>query len=56
MPHPELLLRTRLKSALARAFGAEYQDTDPLLRRSDRAHYQVNVAMSLGKALAPPAA
>src|SRR5689334_105944 len=51
MPHPELLLRTRLKSALSRAFGAEYQDTDPLLRRSDRAHYQVNVAMSLGKAL-----
>jgi len=54
MPHPELLLRTRLKSALARAFGAEYQDTDPLLRRSDRAHYQVNVAMSLGKALRRP--
>ena len=54
MPHPELLLRTRLKSALARAFGSEYQDTDPLLRRSDRAHYQVNVAMSLGKALRRP--
>lgn len=54
MPHPELLLRTRLKSALSRAFGAEYQDTDPLLRRSDRAHYQVNVAMSLGKALRRP--
>src|SRR3954466_3012180 len=54
MPHPELTLRTRLKSALARAFGAEYQDTDPLLRRSDRAHYQVNVAMSLGKALRRP--
>ena len=54
MPHPELLLRTRLKSALARAFGAEHQDTDPLLRRSDRAHYQVNVAMSLGKALKRP--
>ena len=54
MPHPELLLRTRLKSALSRAFGAEHQDTDPLLRRSDRAHYQVNVAMSLGKALRQP--
>ncbi|HYP97990.1 MAG TPA: arginine--tRNA ligase [Polyangiaceae bacterium] len=54
MPHPELLLRTRLKSALSRAFGAEHQDTDPLLRRSDRAHYQVNVAMSLGKALRRP--
>ncbi len=51
MPHPELLLRDRFKSALAQAFGAEYQDTDPLLRRSDRADYQVNVAMSLGKAL-----
>ena len=58
MPHPELLpelvLRTRLKAALSRAFGAEHQDTDPLLRRSDRAHYQVNVAMSLGKALRRP--
>ncbi len=54
MPHPELLLRARFKSALARAFGAEYQDTDPLLRRSDRADYQVNVAMSLGKALRRP--
>ena len=54
MPHPELLLRTRLASALGRAFGAEYQDIDPLLRRSDRAHYQVNVAMSLGKALRRP--
>src|SRR6187402_1975849 len=54
MPHPELLLRSRLESALATAFGAEYRDTDPLLRRSDRAHYQVNVAMSLGKALKKP--
>src|SRR3954462_15784821 len=51
MLHPEFLLRTRLETALSRAFGAEYRDTDPLLRRSDRAHYQVNVAMSLGKAL-----
>ncbi len=54
MPHPELLLRARLASGLGRAFGAEYQDTDPLLRRSDRADYQVNVAMSLGKALRRP--
>jgi arginyl-tRNA synthetase len=54
MPQPELQLRERLKSALARAFGAEYRDTDPLLRRSDRADYQVNVAMSLGKALRRP--
>jgi len=54
MPHPEPLLRERLKSALARAFGAEYRDTDPLLRRSERADFQVNVAMSLGKALRRP--
>lgn len=54
MPHPELLLRSRLEAALATAFGAEYRTTDPLLRRSDRAHYQVNVAMSLGKALKKP--
>jgi arginyl-tRNA synthetase len=54
MPHPELTLRSRLKSALSRAFGAAYEETDPLLRRSERAHYQVNVAMSLGKALRRP--
>src|SRR6478735_5395915 len=54
MPHPELVLRTRFASALERAFGAEYRDTDPLLRRSDRAHYQVNLAMSLGKVLRRP--
>jgi len=54
MPHPELQLRTRLASALERAFGVEYRDIDPLLRRSDRAHYQVNVAMSLGKTLRRP--
>ncbi len=54
MPHPELLLRARFESALARAFGADYQHTDPLLRRSDRADFQVNVAMSLGKALRRP--
>jgi arginyl-tRNA synthetase len=54
MAHPELLLRERLKSALSRAFGAEYQDADPLLRRSDRADFQVNVAMGLGKALRRP--
>src|SRR5450432_509444 len=54
MAHPELLLRERLKSGLARAFGAEYQDADPLLRRSERADFQVNVAMSLGKALRRP--
>jgi len=54
MPHPEPLLRERLKSALARAFGAEYRETDPLLRRSERADFQVNVAMSLGKALRRP--
>ncbi len=54
MPHPELLLRARFEAALARAFGAEYQHTDPLLRRSDRADFQVNVAMSLGKALRRP--
>jgi arginyl-tRNA synthetase len=54
MPHPELLLRARFKAALVQAFGAEYEDTDPLLRRSERADFQVNVAMSLGKALRRP--
>jgi len=54
MPHPELILRDRLQAGLESAFGAEYRDVDPILRRSDRADYQVNVAMSLGKALKRP--
>ncbi len=54
MPHPELILRERLQAGLESAFGAEYRDSDPILRRSERADYQVNVAMSLGKALKRP--
>jgi len=54
MPHPELILRERLQAGLESAFGPEFRDADPILRRSERADYQVNVAMSLGKALKRP--
>ncbi|HEY2408511.1 MAG TPA: arginine--tRNA ligase [Polyangiaceae bacterium] len=51
MSHLELALKGRLRAAIEAAFGPEHKDTDPLLRRSDRADFQANVAMSLGKVL-----
>ncbi|HEY4156799.1 MAG TPA: arginine--tRNA ligase, partial [Polyangiaceae bacterium] len=54
MSHLELALKSRLKAAIEAAFGPEHKHTDPLLRRSDRADFQANVAMSLGKLLRRP--
>lgn len=47
-------LRPLFADALARAFGPEHATTDPLVRRSDRADLQANVAMSLAKKLGKP--
>jgi arginyl-tRNA synthetase len=47
-------LRPCFADALARAFGPEHAATDPLVRRSDRADLQANVAMSLAKKLGKP--
>jgi len=47
-------LAERFHQAVARAFGAEHAATDPLVRRSDRADFQANLAMSLGKSLKQP--
>ncbi len=47
-------LKTRVQAALAAAFGAEYQHTDPLLVSTNNpkfGDYQANVAMSLAKPL-----
>ncbi len=49
-----LTLKEKVGAAIEAAFGAEHKHTDPLLRRSDRADFQVNVAMSLGKLLRRP--
>ena len=42
-------LTERFQQAVARAFGPEHAELDPLVRRSDRADFQANLAMSLSK-------
>jgi arginyl-tRNA synthetase len=52
VPDPRQSLRPRFKEAVARAFGPEYEDVDPVLRRSQHERfgdYQANVAMSLAR-------
>ncbi len=51
MTDPQLVLTERVQQALAAAFGTEYSDADPLIRPSQFADYQANVAMSLSKRL-----
>ncbi|WP_406311603.1 arginine--tRNA ligase [Streptosporangium sp. NBC_01639] len=51
MTDPQLALTERVQQALAAAFGAEFSDADPLIRPSQFADYQANVAMSLSKRL-----
>ena len=43
-----------MQEALGAAFGEEYADADPLIRPSQFADYQANVAMSLAKRLGRP--
>jgi arginyl-tRNA synthetase len=47
-------LAERFKGAVAQAFGTEHAEIDPLVRRSERADFQANLAMSLGKTLKQP--
>jgi arginyl-tRNA synthetase len=51
---PQQELAERFQQAVKTAFGPEHADLDPLVRRSDRADFQANLAMSLGKALKKP--
>lgn len=51
MTAPTAVLTARLQDALAAAFGPEYRDVDPVLRPSQRADFQVNVALALAKRL-----
>lgn len=54
MADPLLTLAPRFEAAVIAAFGPEHAGTDPMLRPSDRADFQANVAMSLGKKVKKP--
>src|SRR5437763_11688115 len=57
MADPAALLAKRFSDAIVAAFGPEFADTDPVIRRSQQPQfgdYQANVAMSLGKRLGRP--
>jgi arginyl-tRNA synthetase len=51
---PRTTLVPRFEAALRAAFGDELAKTDPVLRRSDRADYQADVAMALAKKVGKP--
>ena len=51
MAHPDAVLLPRFETAITAAFGQEYKNTDPVLRPSQRADFQANVALSLAKSL-----
>ncbi|MEU6412063.1 arginine--tRNA ligase [Microbispora sp. NPDC046933] len=51
MTDPQLVLTERVQQALGSAFGSEYATEDPLIRPSQFADYQANVALSLAKRL-----
>ena len=54
MSDPRTILSERLRAALVAALGADYTDLDPLIRRSDRADYQADLAMGLAKRVKRP--
>jgi arginyl-tRNA synthetase len=54
MADPREVLAARVREALGAAFGAEYADADPLIRPSQFADFQANVALPLAKRLGRP--
>ena len=48
---PEAELSSRLRTAASQTFGPSFSNVDTMVRRSDRADYQANLAMGLGKQL-----
>lgn len=54
MSDPVTILSERIREAVRAAFGEEHAGVDPLVRRSDRADYQANLAMGLAKVLKQP--
>jgi len=51
---PEQALEQRFRSAIAVAFGPEYADVDPLIRPSQYADFQADVALPLARRLGRP--
>ncbi|HEV2451820.1 MAG TPA: arginine--tRNA ligase [Streptosporangiaceae bacterium] len=54
MADPQEVLGQRVRDALAAAFGPEHAGDDPVIRPSQFADYQSNVALPLGKRLGRP--
>jgi arginyl-tRNA synthetase len=54
MSDPQLVLAARVQAALGAAFGPEFADADPVIRPSQFADYQANVALPLAKRLSRP--
>jgi arginyl-tRNA synthetase len=54
MTDPQQVLAQRVRAALAAAFGPEHADDDPVIRPSQFADYQSNVALPLSKRLGRP--
>jgi arginyl-tRNA synthetase len=54
MTDPEVALADLLGAALAAEFGAGYSDADPVIRPSQFADFQANVALPLAKRLGRP--
>ena len=51
MTDPQQVLAARVRAALGAAFGADYASADPLIRPSQFADFQSNVALPLAKQL-----
>jgi len=51
---PRTALAARLEAAVAKAFGGERAAVDPMVRRSERADFQADLAMGLAKTLKRP--
>src|SRR6266536_1524790 len=51
MPDPQLVLAARVQAALGAAFGPEHAGADPVIRPSQFADFQANVALPLAKRL-----
>jgi arginyl-tRNA synthetase len=51
MADPQEVLAERVRAAIIAAFGADHADADPLIRPSQFADFQANVALPLGKSL-----
>jgi arginyl-tRNA synthetase len=54
MADPEAALARQVRAALSAEFGADYADADPVIRPSQFADFQANVALPLAKRLGRP--